>query len=148
MWVFVAVPAVPDVDNFLAVGVVSLSAETHVVVDALEAASRGTAALAADIRAGRREVEGERKYADYLRELASILEVSAWMHDEQQSPRAQALDLWERRPIQATASPDAGLFGDLLGALSRLVHRFSERFVEAHSHPEPDLPNSPPPSNA
>ena len=127
----------------------SLSAETHVVVDALEAASRGTSALAADIRSGRRSVEGERKYADYLRELAGILEVSAWMHDEQQNSSAQVLDLSERRPIQATASPDVALFGDLLGELRTLVHRFSERFVALHEQPpDPEPPNSPPPMSA
>ncbi|WP_326946662.1 hypothetical protein OG439_46280 [Amycolatopsis sp. NBC_01307] len=128
----------------------SLSPETHIVVDALEAASRGTSALAGDIRANRRSVEGEKRYADFLRELAGILEVSAWMYDEQQNPSARVLDLSEHRPTApATSSPDFALFGDLLGELGTLVHRFSERFVEAHSRPpEPEPPHDPPPITA
>jgi len=145
--VSLAMPPLPHADYPETVRRMSLSPETHVVADALEAASRGTSALAADIRANRRSVEGEKQYADFLRELAGILEVSAWMHNEKQNPSAQVLDLSERWP--ASASPDLTLFGDLLGELGALVHHFSERFVEAHSHPpEPEPPNSPPPITA
>jgi hypothetical protein len=89
-------------------------------------------------------------YADYLRELASILEVHALMYDEQQNPTAPVLELASRRSAeQPAASADLALFGDLLGELGVLVHRFSERFVALHGQPpEPEPPHTPPPMSA
>ncbi len=120
--------------------------ETAVLVEYLQAASRGTNALATKLQGGVRSLEDERQYADYLVELANMLRVHASMHEEQQHPSAQIHYISD---CHRTPTPELAMFGDLLGGLGELVHHFSRRFIEVSAqarHRRP--PDDPPPEAA
>ncbi|WP_410623208.1 hypothetical protein [Amycolatopsis sp. cmx-8-4] len=124
------------------------SPETIVLVEWLQATSRGTDALATKLHIGVRSPQDERDYADYLSELANILRVHASMYDEQQHSSAQVLDISSRIPTSPTVRPELAMFGDLLAALGELVHRFTQRFVNASEHAPHSPPDDPPPAAA
>lgn len=119
--------------------------ETAVLVEFLQAASRGTDALATKLHIGLRSSDDEREYADYLTELANVLRVHAYMYDEQQNPSARVLDISDRYP---KPPPELVILGDLLGVLGGLVHRFTDQFVELSRQPRQPPPENPPPAVA